>query len=40
MSYRSRLAIYERIKQEISRTVKSPQEYERRIRVLARKLRI
>lgn len=33
-------ATYERIKQEIARTAKTPQEYERRVKALARKLGI
>jgi len=36
----SKYATYERIKAEIARTAKTPQEYERRVRALARKLRI
>lgn len=36
----NRYATYERIKAEIARTAKTPQEYERRIRALARKLGI
>jgi len=36
----NRYATYERIKAEIARTAKTPQEYERRVRALARKLRI
>lgn len=40
MSYRARLAIYEQIKQEIARTAQSSQEYERRIKALANKLKI
>lgn len=35
-----RYAVYERIKAEIARTSKTPKEYERRIKGLARKLRI
>lgn len=31
---------YERIKKEIERTAKTPQEYERRIKALAKKLKI
>ena len=33
-------ATYERIKKEIARTAKTPQEYEQRVRALARKLGI
>jgi hypothetical protein len=33
-------AVYERIKAEIARTAKSAEEYERRIKALAKKLRI
>lgn len=40
MSYQSRIDTYERIKQKIAATAKSPQEYERRIRALADKLRV
>jgi len=36
----NRYATYERLKAEIARTAKTPQEYERRIRALARKLGI
>ena len=36
----SKYAPYERIKAEIARTAKTPQEYERRVRALARKLGI
>jgi len=36
----NRYATYERIKAEIARTAKTPQEYERRLRALARKLGI
>lgn len=36
----NRYATYERIKAEIARTAKTPQEYERRVRALARKLGI
>jgi hypothetical protein len=39
-SYRDRLAIYEQKKREIARTAKTPQEYERRIQALAKKLNI
>lgn len=40
MSYRDRLALYELKKREIARTAKTPQEYEARIRALAKKLNI
>lgn len=40
MTYRDRLAIYEQKKHEIARTAKTPQEYERRIQALAKKLNI
>lgn len=33
-------AVYERIKSEIARTAKSPKEYERRVKALARRLKI
>ena len=33
-------AVYERIKAEIARTAKSAEEYEKRVRALARKLKI
>lgn len=36
----NRYQIYERIKAEIARTAKSPEEYERRIKALQRKLNI
>ena len=36
----SKYATYERIKAEIARTAQTPQEYERRVRALARKLGI
>lgn len=36
----NKYAVYERIKSEITRTAKSQEEYERRIRALARKLKI
>lgn len=36
----NKYAVYERIKAEIARTAKTQEEYERRIRALARKLRI
>ena len=32
--------IYERIKAEIARTAKTPEEYERRIKALVKKLKI
>ena len=32
--------VYERIKAEIARTAKTPEEYERRVKALARKLKI
>lgn len=35
-----RYQIYERIKAEIARTAKTPEEYEKRIKALARKLKI
>ena len=40
MTYRDRLAIYEQKKREIARTAKTPQEYECRIKALAKKLNI
>ena len=36
----NKYAVYERIKAEISRTAKTPEEYERRVKALARKLKI
>ena len=36
----NRYQIYERIKAEIARTAKSPEEYEKRIKALQRKLNI
>lgn len=36
----NRYAVYERIKAEIARTAKSAEEYEKRIRALAKKLGI
>ena len=36
----NKYAVYERIKAEIARTAKSPEEYERRVNALAKKLRI
>lgn len=39
-SYRDRLAIYEQKKAEIARNAKTPQEYEYRIKALAKKLNI
>ena len=36
----NKYALYERIKAEIARTAKSPKEYERRVKALARKLKI
>lgn len=36
----NKYAVYERIKAEIARTAKTPQEYEKRIKALQRKLRI
>lgn len=36
----SKYAVYERIKAEIARTAKTPQEYERRVKALAKKLKI
>lgn len=36
----NRYKIYERIKAEIARTAKTPQEYEKRIKELQRKLKI
>lgn len=40
MSYQQRLNIYEQKKKEIARTAKTNEEYERRIRALAKKLNI
>lgn len=36
----NRYQIYERIKAEIARTAKTPQEYEKRIKALQRRLNI
>lgn len=36
----NRYQIYERIKAEIARTAKSQEEYEKRVKALARKLKI
>ena len=36
----NKYAVYERIKAEIARTAKTPQEYEKRIKALAKKLGI
>ena len=36
----NRYQIYERIKAEIARTAKSAEEYEKRVKALARKLKI
>lgn len=36
----NRYAVYERIKAEIARTAKTPEEYEKRVRALAKKLGI
>ena len=36
----NRYAVYERIKAEIARTAKSTEEHERRVKALARKLKI
>ena len=36
----NKYAVYERIKAEIARTAKSPEEYERRVKALARRLNI
>lgn len=40
MTYRDRLAIYEQKKREIAATAKSSEEYERRIKALAKKLNV
>ncbi len=40
MTYQQRLAIYEQKKHEIAATSKTPEEYERRITALAKKLNI
>lgn len=40
MSYKDRLATYERVKKQIALTAKTPKEYEQRIRALADKLKI
>lgn len=36
----NKYAVYERIKAEIARTAKTPEEYERRLNALRKKLRI
>lgn len=36
----SRQSTYEKLKAEIAHTAKTPQEYEKRIRALARKMKI
>lgn len=36
----NRQSIYEKLKSEIARTAKTPQEYEKRVRALAEKLKI
>lgn len=36
----NRYAVYERIKAEIARTAKTQEEYERRVKALAKKLKI
>lgn len=36
----NRYQIYERIKAEIARTAKTPEEYERRIKALQKKIKI
>ena len=36
----NKYAVYERIKAKIARTAKSQEEYERRVKALARKLKI
>lgn len=36
----NKYALYERIKAEIERTAKTPEEYENRVKALARKLKI
>ena len=36
----NKYAVYERIKAEIVRTAKTPEEYERRVEALAKKLKI
>jgi hypothetical protein len=38
--YAERIAIYEQKKREIARTAKTPQEYEKRIKALARRLNV
>lgn len=36
----NKYAVYERVKAEIARTAKTPEEYERRIKALQKKLKI
>lgn len=36
----SKYELYNRIKQEIERTAKTPEEYERRVKAIAKKLKI
>lgn len=38
MTYEERMAIYNRIKKQIANEAKTPQEYEKRIKALAKKL--
>ena len=40
MSYSERLKIYERAKAQIAKESRTPQEYEKRIKALAKKLNI
>lgn len=40
MTYKQRLEVYERLKREIERDARTPEEYARRIRALADKLHI
>ena len=36
----NRVEIYERIKDEIARTAKTPEEYQKRVKALAEKLKV
>lgn len=40
MSYNERMAAYERLKREIAKDAKTPEEYEKRVKALAKKLKV
>lgn len=40
LTYQQRLALYEQKKAEIARTARTSEEYERRVKALARKLNV